>query len=543
MWRRDHLTQYPFPAALPEAPFSPGRRCHFAGFAWRRDRSHTYNRGMKQRAGVPISIFAELDDSDAIPLYRRTYRRMREMILRGALAPGSRLPSTRTLAADMAVSRNTVEAAFSQLEAEGFITRRVGSGSYVTPSLPEPPLGAPRQIKHQKLSRGATSGRMAGHAALSKRGRVMATRGPNADADADVNFGVCRPALDVFPTALWNRIAARRSRQLSQRLLDACSPAGLPELRRAIAEYLSSARGVKCDADQVLVVTSTQQALDLVARLLVDTHDEVWLEEPCYAGATAAFRNAGASLVPVHVDENGVDVEFGARVAPRARLAYVTPSHQFPLGVTMTLARRLALLDWAERANAWIVEDDYDSEFRYVGRPLAALQGLDRGSRVLYLGTFNKVMFPGIRLAYVVVPSDLVEPFVDARQWLDGHTSTATQAVMADFIFGGHFAQHIRHMGAVYRERRDALAHAVERHGAGRIRLGPADAGMHAVGWLPKRTDVALLQRRAAAQGMHLRDVGVYYAGRPPAPGLVLNFAGSPARVIARGVEALARLI
>jgi GntR family transcriptional regulator/MocR family aminotransferase len=300
---------------------------------------------------------------------------------------------------------------------------------------------------------------------------------------------------------------------------------------------------VRCAAEQVIVVTSTQQALDLIGRLLVDPHDEVLVEEPCYAGATAAFRNAGARLVPVRVDEQGLDVEHGARISPTARLCYVTPSHQFPLGVTMSLARRLALLAWAERARAWIVEDDYDSEFRYTGHPLAALQGLDEHARVLYVGTLNKAMFPALRLAYLVVPLDLVEPFTNARQWLDGFTPAGTQAVMADFMLGGHFVQHTRRMRAIYHERRDALRAAVERHAVDRIRLGPADGGMHAVGWLPRRTDVAQLCRRAAQRNMYLRDLGVYYANHSPGPGVLLNFASAPERAIERGIAAVSRLI
>jgi GntR family transcriptional regulator / MocR family aminotransferase len=501
---------------------------------------------MKKPGGAPLALFAELDGDAAMPLHRRAYYRVREMILRGALAPGSRLPSTRSLAADIAVSRNTVEVAFSQLEAEGYITRRVGAGSFVASTLPEPRRGRteqPPRAESKGRERAKRLARAVGHEALSTRGRTMAVAGPNADVDADATFGVCRPALDAFPTGLWNRVAARRGRRLGERLLDECSPTGLEELRRATAEYLNSARGVRCTAEQVVIVTSTQQALDLIARLLIDPHDEVWVEEPCYVGATAALRNAGARLMSVRVDDEGLDVEYGERMCPSARLAYVTPSHQFPLGVTMTLARRLALLRWAERARSWIIEDDYDSEFRYDGHPLAALQGLDESSRVLYVGTFNKVMYPALRLAYVVVPPDLAAVFGQARQWLDGHTSTVMQAVMADFMFAGHFVQHIRRMRSVYRERRDALCAAVERHSEGRIRLGPSDAGMHAVGWLPRGTDVTRLRQRAAARGLYLRDVAAYYAARPREPGLVLNFASAAPATLTRGVVSLCRLI
>jgi GntR family transcriptional regulator/MocR family aminotransferase len=231
------------------------------------------------------------------------------------------------------------------------------------------------------------------------------------------------------------------------------------------------------------------------------------------------------------------------RVAPDARLAYVTPSHQFPLGVTMGLERRLALLRWAERADAWIIEDDYDSEFRYVGRPLAALQGLDDGGRVLYIGTFNKVMFPSLRLAYMVVPSDLVDAFSSARRWVDGHSSALVQAVMTDFMVAGHFGVHIRHMREVYRARRDALRAAIDEFTGERIRLGPTNGGMHAVGWLERGTDVSGLCERAAREALYLRDVAVYYAGAPAAPGLVLNFASASPTSIRRGVRTLSTLL
>ena len=495
---------------------------------------------------MPIPLFADADGDDTIPLYRRAYARLRDMIVRGVLRPGQRLPSSRTFATDLGVARNTIEAAFAQLEAEGFITRKVGSGSYVsalTHSLMAPrstPRSTPRSSPR---SAARTLRGTAEHPALSKRGQLMAIAGPSAAADVDATFGVCRPGIDVFPYEIWNRLMGRRSRRLDRRLLDEVPPGGLAGLRDAIATYVTAARGVQCESSQVIVVSSTQQALDLVARLLLDPRDEVWLEEPCYAGATAAFRNAGARIIPTRVDAHGLDVDAGIRAAPHARMAYVTPSHQFPLGVTMTAERRLALLAWAEKASAWIVEDDYDSEFRYSGRPIAALQGLDRAGRTLYVGTFNKAMFPSLRLAYLVVPASLTAAAANARQWLDGHTPAMTQAVMADFINGGHFGQHLRTMRETYRTRRDALREAVDRYAAGRITLGASEAGMHMVGWLPPGTDMSRLRERAARKHLYLRDVAAYYARRAPGPGLVLNFASSPPSRIAQGVRALADLL
>jgi GntR family transcriptional regulator/MocR family aminotransferase len=492
-------------------------------------------------------MFHELeDDGSGTPLYRRAYRRIRQMILDGTLPSGRRLPSTRTLSGDLGVSRNTVELAFSQLQSEGYIRRRIGSGSFVGDSLPNAAAHARRArrpVGSGTAERPVLARRTTGTAVLSKRGRLAAAAAPDPEADADPTFGVCRPGLDVFPLHIWNRLLARRARQTTRELLDESSPKGLGVLRRAVAEYLVASRGVKCDAEQVIVLTSTQQGLDLAARLLLDPGQAAWVEEPCYIGARLALRNAGARLVPVPVDDGGLDVDRGIHLANDARLAYVTPSHQFPLGVTMGLSRRLELLRWAERSDAWIVEDDYDSEFRYAGRPLASLQGLDRSGRVVYLGTFNKVMFPSLRLAYMVVPPDLVDAFAAARRWIDGHSSALVQTVMADFITGGHFGTHIRHMREVYRERRDALTDATHRYAPSRIQLGPADGGLHVVAWLLDTVDVRRIVAGAAAESLYLRDVSLYYATSPPAPGIVLSFASSAPHVLRRGVRILSRLL
>jgi GntR family transcriptional regulator / MocR family aminotransferase len=502
---------------------------------------------VKRRTGPPVSLFrAEPRDSDS-PLYRETYRRVRTMILDGTLRAGDRLPSARAMAEDLHLSRNTIETAFAQLRSEGYVERRVGAGTFVSSSVPAAPR-PPARRSTSEPARAATAGvaarpREVGERALSRRGRASCAPPPGPSADADASFGVCRPGLDLFPVRLWNRLAARRMRRASLELLDEQLPNGLQALRESIASYLALARGVRCSPQQVIVVTSTQQAIDLVARALLDPGDEVWLEEPCYTGARHAFAAAGARIIPIAVDDAGLDVDRGARRAPRSRLAYVTPSHQFPLGVTMTLERRLALINWAHSANAWILEDDYDSAFRYDGRPLAALQGIDDHGRVLYVGTFNKIMFPSLWLAYLVVPADLVEPMTAARRWMDGFTTAMNQAVMADFVQDGHFGAHVRAMRDAYRVRRDALEHAVDQYAPRRIRLGPREGGMHAVGWLPKGVNVAALAERCASRGLYLRNLAEYYARRPPGPGVVLNFASAPSDAIGRGVRTLASLL
>ncbi|MFL5581564.1 MAG: PLP-dependent aminotransferase family protein, partial [Gemmatimonadaceae bacterium] len=300
---------------------------------------------------------------------------------------------------------------------------------------------------------------------------------------------------------------------------------------------------VRCEWRQVVVLTSTQQAMDLVARLALDPGDAAWIEDPGYLGARAALRAAGAHAVPVPVDGEGLDVSAGEALAPRARLAYVTPSHQYPLGATLSLARRLQLLNWAGRAGAWILEDDYDSEFRFAGRPLAAVQGLDTEGRVLYAGTFNKVMFPSLRLAYLVVPPALVDAFVAARALSDGCPPALTQAALADFIEQGHFAAHVRRMRAIYQERRDALRESAERHLAGRLTVEATDTGMHAVGWLaPDANDVAV-SNRAATLDLDVPPLSKYYLGPTRRPGLLLSYAVAAPGAIRRGVRRLAEIL
>jgi GntR family transcriptional regulator/MocR family aminotransferase len=298
-----------------------------------------------------------------------------------------------------------------------------------------------------------------------------------------------------------------------------------------------------CQPEQVIVLTSSQQALDVAIRVLTDPGDAVWLEEPGYPGARAAFTLNGARIVPVPVDGDGLQVSEGVRAAPDARLAYVTPSHQYPLGVTMSLERRLELLDWARGAGAWIIEDDYDGEFRFDGRSPAAIQGIDQDARVVYTGTFSKVLFPSIRLAYAVVPADLVAPFTIARGLLDGHTAPLHQVALAEFFAEGHFGVHVRRLRGLYRERRDVLVDEVNRTLAGRMRLGPADGGMHVVGYLADAEDDVRAAARAAEEAVDVHPLARYYLGPPAARGLVLGYGALAPDVIRAGVQALARCL
>jgi GntR family transcriptional regulator/MocR family aminotransferase len=348
------------------------------------------------------------------------------------------------------------------------------------------------------------------------------------------------PALDAFPRDLWSRIAARLYRQSRFDLFSYGDPAGHPPLRRAIAEYLRAARGVNCSWEQVIVTSGSQQALDLTARVLLDPGDSAWVEDPGYFGARGAWTAAGIRCTAIPVDDEGLSVAHGERSAAQARLAYVSPSHQYPLGVTMSLSRRMALLAWARRRGAWIAEDDYDSEFRYAGRPLAALQGLDTAGRVIYIGTFSKVLFPALRLGYMVVPAGAVDAFAAARALADRHPPGPSQALVTEFLTEGHFARHIRRMRTLYAERQAALLAAARRECAGHLDVPPADAGMHLVAWLPKGSSDREVSRRAAAAGVTAPPLSAYYHASPARPALLLGYSCVNARKIQEGARRLA---
>jgi GntR family transcriptional regulator/MocR family aminotransferase len=461
-----------------------------------------------------------LDLAAAEPLYQQLYAEIRAAILAGRIAPGTRLPSTRSLAASLEVARATVVSAFEQLMAEGYLEGRSGSGTFVARDLPDDLLhaGAP-----------AVATRPAGAVppGLSRRGQALAAARVGA---SPLGQGPPRPfqygAPDAagLPLELWSRLAARHYRSPSPELLTYGDPAGYRPLREAVAAYLAAARGVRCTPEQVVIVSGSQQGLDLAARLLLDPGEQAWVEDPGYLGARGALEAAGAALVPVPIDAEGLDVAAGARLAPQARLAYVTPSHQFPLGATMSLPRRLALLAWARAAGAWVLEDDYDSEYRYAGRPLAALQGLDDAGRVIYIGTFSKVLFPSLRLGYLVAPPALAGAFAAARALADRHPPGVLQAVLADFIAEGHFVRHIRRARERYAERQEALVHALAPL-ADRLETTPAAAGMHLVGMLPPGADDRAVAEAASRHGVYTTPISAYALRPLPRGGLLLGYS------------------
>jgi GntR family transcriptional regulator/MocR family aminotransferase len=474
-----------------------------------------------------------LDPSASVSLYRQLYEQLRSAILAGRLQPGAKLPSTRALAEGLAVARNTVMGAYEQLLAEGYLEGETGSGTYVARALPDKILRAPA------VERTPASSRSVAH--LSRRGQALAANPIGIRHEEPLRpFRPGVPAVHEFPFDVWNRLLMKHWRQQPFKLLPYSTPAGYRPLREAIAEYVTAARAVRCNAEQVVIVSGAQQALDLAARLLLDPGEEAWMEEPGYGGARAALLAAGVKPIAVPVDEAGLDVVAGQRLARKARLAYVTPSHQYPTGVVMTLARRLELLRWAERSRSWIVEDDYDSEYRYASRPVASLQGLDTSGCVIYCGTFSKVLFPALRLGYVIVPVQLVDAFGRAKAVVDRHSPTVEQAVLAEFITEGHLGRHVRRMRMLYLERQNAMLEALRHELGGAVEVRSHDAGMHVVAWLAKGKRDSVVSRRARELGVEAQALATYRAKPGGRGGLVLGYAAYTEQQIREGVKKLA---
>lgn len=481
-------------------------------------------------------MFIRVDPRQREPLQLQIYESVRRAILGGVLTPGARLPSSRVLADDLGVSRLTAVLAFEQLAAEGYITSRIGAGTFVNREIPDTGARAPVIAKTA----------LAQHPQLSQR-FIELSQTPRVVRKIDGPpraFRIGTPALDRFPIALWNRLVSRHTRRLTAGQLDYGDAAGLPALREAIAASVSRSRGTSCTADQIIVVAGAQQGLDMIARLLLDPGDVAWMEEPGYPGALASLVAAGARVESIPIDAQGAMIEPNGQHSSTARLVFTTPSHQFPLGVPMSLPRRLALLRWARDAGAWIVEDDYDSEFRYGSRAIPCLHGLDTDGRVIYVGSFSKTLFPGLRLAYVIVPPDIHTPMVKARLSSDIHPPTFMQGVVADLIGEGHFERHVRRMNIEYRSRLKALEEAVRRYCHGALELRPVVAGLHAVADLSTGDD-ASVAREALARGIETMPLSAYYAQRTAtsANGLVLGFGSVPPRVVTESVKHLAAAI
>lgn len=485
---------------------------------------------MKSRQGWAELYSFEVDRAADAPVFRQIYLQMRSAILSGTLGPATKLPSTRELATKLSVSRSAVVAAFEQLIAEGYTVGEKGAGTYIASDLPEP-----FEAIHGRRKRPVSSSKTA----TSFRGFGGFVDVTEQSDERPFNLG--RTLVDARTTEQWRKLTARTLRSFARRHLGYGDPHGLPELRKSVCDYLHAARGVRCEPEQVVITAGTQQAVDIVTRVMQGPDKEVWIEDPAYSLTRLALVAAGAKVCPIPVDHHGIDVTEGIRRSPKARAVFITPSHQFPKGVALSMARRLELLAWAREQGAWIVEDDYASEFRYGGRPLASLQGLDEAERVIYIGTLNKALFPGLRLGYAVVPASLIRPFVTTRYLMDRQPSTLCQEVAAAFMEEGHFAAHIRRMRELYRSQRDALVATLRRRLGDHLTVDPPDQGMHLVAYMQKGLSDVTIEKAARDHGVIVRAMSRLYVEAPAQSALMLGFSGYPRQIMVPAVARLAR--
>ena len=483
-------------------------------------------------------IKVDLAAFHAEPLHRRIYLSLRRDIVDGTILPGASLPSTRRLAADLRVSRGTVVTAYEQLRAEGYLDAKLGGGTRVSGSIPDLCLRA--------VSEPAQIGSRADTRQPSRRGQEIAEEfrsipfdftpaGPRA-------FRSTPPAIDIFPVDTWSRISSRQWRRATTRDLSYGQQMGYLPLRRVIADHVRAIRGVRCTVEQVMIVAGTQQAMDFCARALLDPGDSAWVEDPAYFGARGALVAAGAKIIPVGVDDQGIDVMEGQRLCPDARLAIVTPSHQVPLGIPLSASRRRQLLEWADAANAFIIEDDYNSDFQYATRPLAALQAADNRGRVVYCGTFNKSLFPGLRVGFVIVPEPLIDAFVGTRFFSDIQPPYLEQATLAEFIAEGHYERHIRRLRAIYQGRRDLLLSELEQCSRW---LTPAhyDSGREVAVWLDPALDDVFVAQAAKRAEVDVLPLSPWAITHPIRPSLRLGYSGIDETDIRIGVRRLTEVL
>lgn len=470
----------------------------------------------------------------AMPLHARIQRAIRQLILDGALGSGKPLPASRTLSKSLGVSRDTIETAYAQLHAEGFIERRIGSGSFVA-EMTEFAIGQRRSRRDASLRNQEPK--------LSKRGAVMFQGGGAGGMYSPCPFTQGIPETRAFPLQLWERLERQVLKEAGTQALLHSDPQGMEPLRRAIADYVNLERGARATADRVLILTSAQQAMSLCANVLLDTGDRIFIEDPAYHGARKAFEAAGLECVPILVDHQGIMVEQIMRDPRRAKAVSLTPSHQFPTGAKLALDRRLALIEWADQHQTWIIEDDYDSEFHYAGKPTACVQGLDPHDRTIYIGTFTKSVFPGLRIGYVVLPPQLVKPMTVARTLVDGHTASVAQLTLARFMEGGHFGAHVRAMRGLYAERLEVLADLVVKHLSNflepRVPIGGLQMPCILTCDLSERAVIDAARR----DNIDLTGLSALHAAGSGKPGFLLGFAAYTPVELEASVKTLAQTL
>jgi GntR family transcriptional regulator/MocR family aminotransferase len=474
---------------------------------------------------IPLSRNAE-------PLHRQIYRSLRSAVLSGTLAGGTRLPSTRDLAEQLRVSRSVVLEAYDQMLAEGFIIGRSGSGSYVAEGLSSKGRSKPSSSARLRLSRFGTA---AAQAAMALEALIKSSR-----FRYDFKFGQSESDIETFPFEKWQRMLTRRARRASIADLDYGPVAGNALLREAICAHLGRSRAVVCDPSEVIIVNGSQQALDLIVRVLIERGDRIAIEDPSYQGTRQILVAAGARLLPVPVDRDGLDP---TGLPQQASLCFVTPSHQFPTGAVLPLARRLALLEWAVRNDAAIVEDDYDGEFHYGGRPLESLQGLDREERVIYVGTFSRTVFPSLRLGYLVVPKSLTTAFTGAKWLNDQHSAILEQQTLAEFIISGAYERHLRRVRRRNALRLEALLDAIHEHLAEAVDVTGDSAGAHIAVWPRRSVEENSLIARAAERDVGIYGISHYFLTRARRTGFLLGYARMNVREIREGIRRLRGLL
>jgi len=494
------------------------------------------------RTAAPLGL--ALDPAASEPLHRQIGEQVRHAILERRLAPGQRLPSSRLMANELDVARGTVLLAMDQLIAEGYVVAQAASGLSVATDLPDDMLMAPRG-----QPAGSTAADRTAAPSLSRRARtVLRDAMPGFGfEDAPIAFPTGQPDREAFPFALWARLLEREWRQPSWTVAGAPHPFGHAGLRAAIAAYLGTARGFTCAPESIVVTNGMRQSLSLLAWLVLDPDQAAWIEEPGYDGTREALALAGVRAAPIPVDDQGFSVERAIAAEPRAKLAVVAPAHQFPLGTMLGLQRRLELLSWAERHEGWIAEDDFDGEYRYTGRPLAPLRALDRSGRVAYLASFSKLLFPSLRLSYVVLPDALVPAAEQRMAMVPARASLIGQGALARFIADGHLATHLRRTRLLYAARQEALLAGIERHLARWLESAPDSAGMHLVARplaaIAPGFDDRAITVSAAQAGIAVSPLSACYAGRRRRHGLILSYAGTPEQEIDRACTTLARVL
>lgn len=461
---------------------------------------------------------------------------LKAVILNGQLKPGAKLPSSRTLCETMSISRNSVIAGFERLIDEGYLISKKGSGTYVSPLIPDEMIHIPAVAHSEHRGDDGPSLNISPH--MQAMFEVWDKTVPYMTQNRMFNIGV--GCTDLFPHELWGRLLGRTWRQFRKQMGQLNDPLGFKPLRLAISDYIRTTRGLNCTQDQIVIVNGTQQAMNLAAQVLLQAGDEVWLDEPGYDGALGAFTAIGAKVRPIVSDKQGMDIAYGIQRWPQAKMIFTAPSHQFPLGGTLSLSRRMALLDWAAENKAWIFEDDYNSEFRYTAQPIQALQGLDQQRRVIYAGTFSKMMFPEFRLGFLVVPNNLIESFKLAKYYADTRTSYLEQATLAAFIADGHYARHVRRVRKVCYERQQALIEAIRRYLPNSFRVEPSDSGIHLVCWLAGHLQEQDIIDKCREVGLGAQPLSRYCQTESTGQAVLLGFADHPASELVEGVRKLA---